>query len=129
MTQPENKFYSNNSKIITNKSGVSSDKLKEDQILKCLKIKLSKSYHDPKIIRVKNQDIIKNEEIIKNCQKPNINKIKEEKKLNEIIKRLYYKHTDKKFGFDVIKERCKLTEYVTLSFVKKKLLKIKLKKN
>ena len=39
----------------------------------------------------------------------------------EIVKRLYYEPTHKKFGFNDIKKNLKLTEYVALNFAKQKL--------
>lgn len=39
----------------------------------------------------------------------------------EIVKRLYYAPTHKKFGFNDIKKNLKLTEYVALNFAKQKL--------
>lgn len=39
----------------------------------------------------------------------------------EIAKRLYYKPTQKKFGFNDIKKNLKLTEYIVLNLAKKKL--------
>ena len=44
----------------------------------------------------------------------------------EIIKRLYYKPTEKKFGFNDIKKNLKITEYVALNFAKQKLKSNKL---
>ena len=46
----------------------------------------------------------------------------------EIVKRLYYNPTRKKFGMQEIKNRLKLTEYIALNFAKNNLLQNEIKK-
>ena len=41
--------------------------------------------------------------------------------IKEIVKRLYYKQTQKRFGLKEIKKNLKLTEYIALNFAKEKL--------
>ena len=48
--------------------------------------------------------------------------------MTEIVKRLYYNPTRKKFGMQEIKNRLKLTEYIALNFAKNNLLQNEIKK-
>ena len=63
------------------------------------------------------------------CRSGSLDKIKKSKKSNvEIIKRLYYIPTRKKFGLQEIKSRLKLTEYFALTHAKKSIYNQEVKK-
>ena len=57
----------------------------------------------------------------KSNQIDNNKEVKNRLETKDIIKRLYYDQTQKKFGLDFVKRNLKLTEYVTLNFAKKRL--------
>jgi hypothetical protein len=66
----------------------------------------------------------KKNEIIQKDDKANsldVNVNKNKISLKEIVNRLYYTQTQKKFGLKEIKKNLKLTEYVALNFAKEKL--------
>ena len=67
----------------------------------------------------KNEIIQKDEKEKANTLDVNVNKNKIS--LKEIVNRLYYTQTQKKFGLKEIKKNLKLTEYVALNFAKEKL--------